>query len=292
MSEDLCPDYIVCGELGFQKFMFSNVIEKSVKAYNEIRNDFNDIRSQYIALGYKLDEFKSKGYYKTFGFDSFESFVEANFHIEKSALSRCLNVFYEFSARKGAAHQPVIDAAFEDYNYSQLSELVSMAPADRKLVSADMSVSKIRDLKKSLKKNVNQVFDGVLPDVSPVVCAAVPASPPEASCPSEFNPGKDDFDELDEKVEDFISEPASAPSCDNFYNAFKFSGLKGIAKINYLVKSKPINLAVGFAFYSCTGSELNPATVIESIALCKNFDYLGFDQLRNCMIFRMIPDKA
>ena len=284
-------NYVVCGERGFQKFMLRNIIEKSVRAYNDIRNDYNDIRSQYIALGYKLDEFKTNGYYKTFGFDSFEGFVEANFHIEKSALSRCLNVFYEFSARKGAAHQPVIDAAFEDYNYSQLSELVSMAPADRKLVSADMSVSKIRDLKKSLKKNVNQVLDGVLPDVPPAACAAVPVSPPEASSHSEFNPEKDDYDEPDEEAEGFIPEPAAAPSGDNFYNAFKFSGLKGIAKINYLVKSKPINSAVGFAFYGCTGSELNPATVIESIALGKNFDYLGFDQLRNCMIFRMI-DKA
>ena len=284
-------NYVVCGERGFQKFMLRNIIEKSVRAYNDIRNDYNDIRSQYIALGYKLDEFKTNGYYKTFGFDSFEGFVEANFHIEKSALSRCLNVFYEFSARKGAAHQPVIDAAFEDYNYSQLSELVSMAPADRKLVSADMSVSKIRDLKKSLKKNVNQVLDGVLPDVPPAACAAVPVSPPEASSHSEFNPEKDDYDEPDEEAEGFIPEPAAAPSGDNFYNAFKFSGLKGIAKINYLVKSKPINSAVVFAFYGCTGSELNPATVIESIALGKNFDYLGFDQLRNCMIFRMI-DKA
>jgi len=45
---------------------------------------------------------------------------------------------------------------------------------------------------------------------------------------------------------------------------------------------------VGFAFYSCTGSEFNPATVIEFIALGKNFDYLGFDQLRNCMVFRQV----
>lgn len=294
MSEELCPDYVVCGELGFQKFMLRNIIEKSVRAFDEIRNDFNDIRSQYIALGYKLDEFKTNGYYKTFGFDSFEDFVEANFHIEKSALSRCLNVFYEFSARKGSAHQPVIDEAFEEYNYSQLTELVSMAPADRKLVSSDMSVSKIRDLKKSLKKNVNQVLDGVLPDVPPAACAAVPVSPPGASSHSEFNPEKDDYDEPDpdEEAECFIPETAAAPSGDKFYNAFKFSGLKGIAKINYLVKSKPINSAVGFAFYSCTGSELNPATVIEFIALGKNFDYLGFDQLRNCMVFRQVSDKA
>jgi hypothetical protein len=103
MSDELCPGYVVCGELGFQKFMLRNIIEKSVRAFDEIRNDFNDIRSQYIALGYKLDQFKTNGYYKTFGFNSFEDFVEANFHIEKSALSRCLNVFYEFSARNGSA---------------------------------------------------------------------------------------------------------------------------------------------------------------------------------------------
>ena len=146
-------------------------------------------------------------------------------------------------------------------------------------------------MKKSLKKNVNQVLDGVLPDVSPAACAA-PVLPPGASSHSGFNPEKDDYDEPDEEAECFIPETATVPSGDNFYNAFKFSGLKGIAKINYLVKSKPINSAVGFAFYSCTGSELNPATVIESIALGNNFDYLGFDQLRNCMVFRQVSDKA
>lgn len=275
MNDDLCPDYIVCGEYGFRKFMMRNIIEKSVRAFDEIRNDFNDVRSQYIALGYKLDQFKSNGYYKTFGFESFERFVEANFHIEKSALSRCLNVFYEFSARKGSAHQPVIDEAFEEYNYSQLTELVSMAPADRKLVSADMSVSKIRDLKKSLKKNVNQVLDGVLPDSRSV-------SEPAVAVPDSFMPSVNISAEAEEPDElhdaDDSSEPVSPVSVNSF-NCFEFANLKGIAKINYLVKKDAERTAVGFAFYSSTGSlkKFNESAL---------YDFLGFDSLNNLMIFR------
>lgn len=291
MNDVLCPSYVVCGELGFQKFMFNNIIQSSIKAYNEIRNDFNDIRSQYIALGYKLDQFKTNGYYKTFGFDSFEAFVEANFHIEKTALSRCLNVFYEFSARKGSAHQPVIDAAFEDYNYSQLSELVSMAPADRKLVSADMSVSKIRDLKKSLKKNVNQVLDGVLPD-SYSVSGPAPAVPdsfaPSANvCPEAQEP--DEPDEVDDYDPDYSPEPVPSLSANRF-NCFKFSNLKGIAKINYLVKTEAEHPAVGFAFYSSTGSILNPVVFSQKLIDGVSFDFLGFDSINNLMIYRESND--
>lgn len=291
MSDELCPSYVVCGELGFQKFMLRNIIEKSVRAFNEIRNDFNDIRSQYIALGYKLDQFKTNGYYKTFGFESFEDFVEANFHIEKSALSRCLNVFYEFSARKGSAHQPVIDAAFEDYNYSQLSELVSMAPADRKLVSADMSVSKIRDLKKSLKKNVNQVLDGVLPD-SYSVCESAPAVP-DSFVPSanicNYAEEPDGPDEVDDCNPDDSPEPVpSLPA--NRFNCFKFSNLKGIAKINYLVKTEAEHPAVGFAFYSSTGSILNPVVFSQKLIDGVSFDFLGFDSVNNLMVFRESND--
>lgn len=273
MNDDLCPDYIVCGERGFQKFMFSNIIQKSVRAFDEIRNDFNDIRSQYIALGYKLDQFKSNGYYKTFGFESFEGFVEANFHIEKSALSRCLNVFYEFSARKGSTHQPVIDAAFNDYNYSQLSELVSMAPADRKLVSADMSVAKIRDLKKSLKKNVNQVLDGVLDSCS----VSEPAVVPDSFMPSvNVSAEAEEPDELHDA--DDSSESVS-PASVNSFNCFEFANLKGIAKINYLVKKDAERTAVGFAFYSSTGS-------LKKFDESVLYDFLGFDSLNNLMIFR------
>ena len=289
MSDELCPSYVVCGELGFQKFMLRNIIEKSVRAFDEIRNDFNDVRSQYIALGYKLDQFKTNGYYKTFGFDSFADFVEANFHIEKSALSRCLNVFYEFSARKGSAHQPVIDAAFEEYNYSQLSELVSMAPADRKLVSADMSVSKIRDLKKSLKKNVNQVLDGVLPD-SYSVSDPAPAVPdsfvPSASantCIDAEEP--DEPDEVNDYEPDDSLEPVSSVSANRF-NCFKFSNLKGIAKINYLVKTEAEHPSVGFAFYSSTGSILSPVVFNQKLIDGVPFDFLGFDSINNLMIFR------
>ncbi len=275
MNDDLCPDYIVCGERGFQKFMFSNIIQKSVRAFDEIRNDFNDIRSQYIALGYKLDQFKSNGYYKTFGFESFEGFVEANFHIEKSALSRCLNVFYEFSARKGSAHQPVIDEAFEEYNYSQLTELVSMAPADRKLVSADMSVSKIRDLKKFLKKNVNQDFDGVLPDSCSVSESAMVV-------PDSFTPSVNvsaEAEEPDELYDAYDSSEPVFPVSVNSFNCFEFANLKGIAKINYLVKKDAEHMAVGFAFYSSTGSlkKFNESAL---------YDFLGFDSLNNLMIFR------
>lgn len=273
MNDDLCPDYIVCGERGFQKFMFSNIIQKSVRAFDEIRNDFNDIRSQYIALGYKLDQFKSNGYYKTFGFESFEGFVEANFHIEKSALSRCLNVFYEFSARKGSAHQPVIDEAFEEYNYSQLTELVSMAPADRKLVSADMSVSKIRDLKKSLKKNVNQVLDGVLDSCS----VSEPAVVPDSFMPSvNVSAEAEEPDELHDA--DDSSESVS-PASVNSFNCFEFANLKGIVKINYLVKKDAERTAVGFAFYSSTGS-------LKKFDESVLYDFLGFDSLNNLMIFR------
>ena len=185
----------------------------------------------------------------------------------------------------------MIDAAFEEYNYSQLSELVSMAPADRKLVSADMSVSKIRDLKKSLKKHVNQVLDGVLPD-SYSVSEPAPAVPdsfvPSANvCPEAEEP--DEPDEVDDYDPDDSPEPVPSVSA-NCFNCFKFSNLKGIAKINYLVKTEAEHPAVGFALYSSTGSILSPVVFYQKLNDGVPFDFLGFDSINNLMIFRESND--
>lgn len=152
-----------------------------------------------------------------------------------------------------------------------------------------MSVSKIRDLKKSLKKNVNQVLDGVLPD-SYSVSEPVPAVPdffvPSASANTCIDADEpDEPDEVDDYEPDDSPEPVSSVSANRF-NCFKFSNLKGIAKINYLVKTEAEHPAVGFAFYSSTGSILSPVVFNQKLIDGVPFDFLGFDSINNLMIFR------
>lgn len=94
------PDEMACGSLGY------------------ILQDIKDIKNSYIRLGFHLAEFQRCGYYIRFGYDSLDEFVQEKLGLDKSALSRCLGVFYQFSECKDGCHKIWIDDKWKDYSYS------------------------------------------------------------------------------------------------------------------------------------------------------------------------------
>lgn len=121
-----------------------------------ILKDINDIKSSYIQLGFHLAEFKRCEDYYAFGYFSFEDFVQEKLGLDKSALSRCLNVYYEFADVQKGTRKMWIAEKWKDYSYSQLCEMLSMDDIQRRQVSPNMTVKQIRELKKSKKKESQQ----------------------------------------------------------------------------------------------------------------------------------------
>ncbi|MBD5105450.1 MAG: hypothetical protein HDT41_00425 [Lachnospiraceae bacterium] len=136
-------------------------------SFKYIAVDMNNIQRYYIKLGFHLCEAKNCKYYEDFGYDKFEDFVAANFGMEKSALSRCMNVYLRFFAK--AQHDSVIAGCprtknkYEDYSYSQLCEIVSISDDKIKEITPDMTVKQIREFKKNCNK---PVVDSNIHDVS------------------------------------------------------------------------------------------------------------------------------
>lgn len=119
-----------------------------------IHEDISSIRHDYIRLGFHLKEIYRCKYHEKIGYDNFEEFCLCNYRMEKSAVSRCLNVYEKFAdgdEYKETGRKMWIHPRYKDYSYSQLCEMVSMKPEDLKKVKPDMSVKSIRELKKSLK---------------------------------------------------------------------------------------------------------------------------------------------
>lgn len=130
--------------------------------------DLNNIRKYYIRLGFHLEEFHRNNYYLDFGYFTFDDFCEDNFGLDKSAVSRCVNVYRAFNASNSVTYENGIKqrgAAIElsdewkDFSYSQLCEMLPLTPEQRKDISSDMSVNQIRAYKKNLrsKKSDNTV---------------------------------------------------------------------------------------------------------------------------------------
>lgn len=77
----------------------------------------------------------------------FFAVCEIEFGLDKSQVSRLMNVVDEFGKRdksKGLIEK------YKAYNWSVLVELLPMSPEERELVTPDMTVKQVRDLKKNL----------------------------------------------------------------------------------------------------------------------------------------------
>ena len=152
---DVCDLKIVYG-----MFDLCEEREQARWSFERIVEDFADIKKRYITLGFHLDEFKRYEYYKDFGYLTFSEFCEKNIPLDKSSISRCLSVFERFSARdeySPACRKMWIDDKFKDFSYSQLVEIVSLPRVAQDYITPDMSVSKIRDVKRFTKSI--KIFD-------------------------------------------------------------------------------------------------------------------------------------
>lgn len=147
-------------------------------AYTSLKyifSDINNIREYYIKLGFHLEEFRRYEYYHDFGYISFYDFCDKNLGMDKSAVSRCINVYREFNAsnyvkyeygnRTQGSHM-ALDERYKDYSYSQLCEMVSMDDVQRSQVKPDMTIKQIREIKKntsSLSESL-ELLDSLLND--------------------------------------------------------------------------------------------------------------------------------
>ena len=145
-------------EVKYGMIHFREEREMARSSLRYILHDMNDIRTSYIRLGFHLEEFRRCGYYYDFGYPTLEEFCGVNLGLGKSAISRCINVFKEFSACEKETHKMWIDDRYKDYSYSQLCEMVSMDEEQRRQVTPDMTIKQIREVKKG----------NVLQNVSPV----------------------------------------------------------------------------------------------------------------------------
>ena len=274
-----CPDYIKCGVNGYKNFLLESVQKDAISSFGYISNDLNSICADYIKLGFHLDEGKRNKIHEVFGYVSFDEFVQANFHLDRSALSRCLNVFYAFSSKSSSGvNQMIIDDKYAKYIYSQLCEMVSLTPHDRNFVTSDMTVNQIRDYKKSIRKNVPHTTPFIFHDASAPNPAADPGPDPvpaaaagvSTSVEVDFNDVHEDMDEsanvdLDPCKPEEIEY--SIPDNESF-SVTKFNSLGGVSRINYFKKAVPMFSHVSFAFYSKSGKRLSQSELIEYINDC------------------------
>lgn len=126
---------------------------KALQSVKYIYTDYNDIKQNYIRLGFHLRELQYSGVLHMLGYANIEDFAEANLGLDKTAVSRCINVAYKFCKRSnGRLGNPTmfIEDKYKDYSYSQLCEMVSIKDLSlRDKIKPYMTIKEIRELKKN-----------------------------------------------------------------------------------------------------------------------------------------------
>lgn len=133
------------------------VNELTVASFNYVKQDIADVKKRYISLGFHLHEMELCRYHEELGYDNFYECIEKNFHMDKSAVSRVISVWNEFCSKDDADSRKMwIDDRYEKYSYSQLVEMLPLKEQERRRVTSDMTVSQIRNYKKSLKEQTSK----------------------------------------------------------------------------------------------------------------------------------------
>lgn len=139
---------VECIKFGKEVAVPEKISEFAVASFGYIESDIRNIKENYIRLGLHLAEMNRSGYYRDLGYSDFYECVEQNFHLDKSAVSRCIHVWLEFRDEKNRMQ---VSEKYKEYSYSQLVEILPLNESQRKKVTVDMSVAQIRAYKKSLK---------------------------------------------------------------------------------------------------------------------------------------------
>ena len=114
-------------------------------------------RSQTYSMAEDIVKLSHSDFKERFGFEKplgagncwsgyFLAFCSDRFNLERSAVSRLMNVVDEF----GDGFRNYAEE-WKNFSYSQLVEMLPLLPFDRKPIQPDWSIKKIRDYKKSLK---------------------------------------------------------------------------------------------------------------------------------------------
>lgn len=108
----------------------------------KIQDAINRTRSEFMYIGMLLLEVDAYGYYTEAGFSDVYEYAETTFGFKRSSTNNFMRVYRKFGEAMG------IQDRFKKFSYSQLVEMCSMNDNQIASCSPEMSVLRLREVKK------------------------------------------------------------------------------------------------------------------------------------------------
>lgn len=126
----------------------------------KIKRAMYDAARQFVYIGFLLWEVQEYVYYREKGYGSVYEYAEKELGFKKSSTKNFIAINYEFGCRnglpRGIAHERTmsLQPQYQQFNYSQLCEMLSMSDKQRAKVTPDMTVKQIREMKREVEPNL------------------------------------------------------------------------------------------------------------------------------------------
>lgn len=123
------------------------------------KEDMLHIAQSYMRICFRLYEAKNNKYYEALGYPDIYSCAEKELDISRSVTVRMIEICKRFSQKNGFLCSMFIDKKYEQFNYSQLCELVTMKDKDISLIKPEMSVKQIREIKNNIRNKFSDTVN-------------------------------------------------------------------------------------------------------------------------------------
>lgn len=114
------------------------------QAKQEIREEMAKTAQSFVIIGYRLRQILDSGAYIQDGYNDFNEFAKKEFGLSQSGTSRFMSINKNYSEN---GYGPVLREEYRGYSCSQLTEMLSLTEDDRTMISEDMPVAQIREVK-------------------------------------------------------------------------------------------------------------------------------------------------
>lgn len=204
----------------------------------KVLEDLAASKTNYFYLGVHLLDIWTTKTYGVHNFDvisnysaaNFFDYCSVNFKLDKSQVSRYMNIVSEFGDKLIGFKEE-----WKPFSYSQLSEMLSLTPEQRKEVKPDWTIKRIREYKKELAGE-SVATSQPKEKVYKIIGELKPSSRVSNVLDSTFH----DFPELSkDNLVDFIDKLG-----DRLFVGYNYDGYG----LSFTDKVKLISAMIGFAF--------------------------------------------
>lgn len=116
----------------------------------KIKKAMYDAAKEFVYIGFLLWEVKEYEYYYEGDYENVYEYAEAELGFKRSSTKNFIAIAETFGTVKNGydtTHTMSLQKEYSDYNYSQLTEMLSMSPAQREKANPSMTIRDLRSLK-------------------------------------------------------------------------------------------------------------------------------------------------